>query len=74
MEVAVVRAMAGRALLSFLNLPTISLRESADVKLAFVELYAERILEVGKIMAEAIKAEIKYCFLAMVEVRRMPST
>lgn len=32
-----------------------SFKESADVKIAFVELYAERILEVGHIMAEAIK-------------------
>jgi len=39
-----------------LDLVINSFRESADVKLAFVELYAERILEVGKIMAEAIKS------------------
>lgn len=26
-----------------------SFRESADVKLAFVEMYAERLLEVGKL-------------------------
>ena len=32
-----------------------SFRESADVKLAFVETYAERLLEVGKIIANALK-------------------
>jgi phosphoheptose isomerase (EC 5.3.1.-) len=32
-----------------------SFRESADVKLAFVEMYAERLLEVGKIIANALK-------------------
>ncbi len=32
-----------------------SFKESADVKLAFVELYAQQILEVGKIIAQAIK-------------------
>jgi D-sedoheptulose 7-phosphate isomerase len=32
-----------------------SFRESADVKLAFVEMHAERLLEVGKIMANALK-------------------
>jgi len=32
-----------------------SFRESADVKLAFVEMYAERLLEVGRIMANALK-------------------
>jgi len=32
-----------------------SFRESVDVKLAFVEMYAERLLEVGKIMANALK-------------------
>lgn len=38
-----------------LDLVINSFRESADVKLAFVETYAERILEVGQIMAEALK-------------------
>lgn len=33
-----------------------SFRESANIKLAFVDLYAERILEVGYIMAEALKS------------------
>jgi D-sedoheptulose 7-phosphate isomerase len=32
-----------------------SFKESAQVKLAFVELYKDKILEVGKIMATAIK-------------------
>lgn len=33
-----------------------SFKESADVKMAFVELYAEKILEVGHIMAEALRS------------------
>ena len=32
-----------------------SFRESAELKLAFVELYAERIVEVGQIIARALK-------------------
>lgn len=32
-----------------------SFRESAETKLAFVELYAEQILEVGRIIAQALK-------------------
>ena len=32
-----------------------SFRESAEIKLAFVELYAEQILEVGRIIAQALK-------------------
>ncbi len=32
-----------------------SFRESAELKLAFVELYAERIVEVGEMIAEALK-------------------
>ncbi|MFN4319896.1 MAG: D-sedoheptulose 7-phosphate isomerase [Aquificaceae bacterium] len=39
-----------------LDLVINSFRESADVKLAFVEIYAERILEVGQIMAQALKS------------------
>ncbi|ADC89864.1 sugar isomerase (SIS) [Thermocrinis albus DSM 14484] len=38
-----------------LDLVKKAFKESADVKLAFVELYAERILEVGLIIATAIK-------------------
>ncbi|RMH79439.1 MAG: SIS domain-containing protein [Acidobacteria bacterium] len=38
-----------------LDLVINSFRESADVKLAFVELYAERVLEVGRIIAQALK-------------------
>ncbi len=38
-----------------LDLVINSFRESADVKLAFVELYANRILEVGEIIASALK-------------------
>ncbi|WP_448588592.1 D-sedoheptulose 7-phosphate isomerase [Thermocrinis sp.] len=32
-----------------------SFRESAEVKLAFIETYAERLLEVGKIVANALR-------------------
>ncbi|MFN3870160.1 MAG: D-sedoheptulose 7-phosphate isomerase [Aquificaceae bacterium] len=39
-----------------LDLVINSFRESSEVKLAFVEIYAERILEVGRIMAEALKS------------------
>ncbi len=39
-----------------LDLVINSFRESAEVKLAFVEIYGERILEVGQIMAEALKS------------------
>ncbi len=38
-----------------LDLVINSFRESAELKLAFVELYAERILEVGQLIARAIK-------------------
>ncbi|MEN3028164.1 MAG: D-sedoheptulose 7-phosphate isomerase [Aquificaceae bacterium] len=38
-----------------LDLVINSFKESAETKLAFVELYAERILEVGQIMARALK-------------------
>ncbi|MCS7170695.1 MAG: D-sedoheptulose 7-phosphate isomerase [Aquificaceae bacterium] len=38
-----------------LDLVTNSFKESAEIKLAFVELYAERIVEVGQIIARAIK-------------------
>ncbi len=38
-----------------LDLVINSFRESAELKLAFVELYAERILEVGQLIAQAIK-------------------
>ncbi|RME08953.1 MAG: SIS domain-containing protein [Aquificota bacterium] len=38
-----------------LDLVVNSFRESAEVKLAFVELYAEQILGVGQIIARAIK-------------------
>lgn len=38
-----------------LELVISSFRESADVKLAFADLYAERILDVGRVMAEALK-------------------
>ncbi|MFN7065741.1 MAG: D-sedoheptulose 7-phosphate isomerase [Aquificaceae bacterium] len=39
-----------------LDLVTNSFRESAEVKLAFVEMYAERIWEVGQMMAKALKS------------------
>ncbi|MFN3599106.1 MAG: D-sedoheptulose 7-phosphate isomerase [Aquificaceae bacterium] len=39
-----------------LDLVINSFKESAEVKLAFVEIYGERILEVGQIMAEALKS------------------
>ncbi|MFN3814200.1 MAG: D-sedoheptulose 7-phosphate isomerase [Aquificaceae bacterium] len=38
-----------------LELVMSSFRESVDVKLAFVEVYAEKVLEVGKVIAEALK-------------------
>jgi len=38
-----------------LDLVINSFRESADVKLAFVEIYAEKLLEVGRIIANALK-------------------
>lgn len=38
-----------------LELVVNSFRESAEVKLAFVELYAEKLLEVGQIIAQALK-------------------
>ncbi len=38
-----------------LDLVINSFRESADIKLAFVELYAERVVEVGEIIARALK-------------------
>lgn len=38
-----------------LDLVINSFRESADVKIAFVEMYAQRIIEVGQLIAQALK-------------------
>jgi hypothetical protein len=51
-----------------------SFRESADVKLAFVEMYAERLLEVGKIIANALKEGKRFCSLETEDPQRTPNT
>ncbi|MEZ0361837.1 MAG: D-sedoheptulose 7-phosphate isomerase [Hydrogenobacter sp.] len=38
-----------------LDLVINSFRESADVKIAFVEMYAQRIIEVGQLIAQALR-------------------